>query len=403
MTRAMRCAAVVCFASLLSWGGAATAADPIKIGILVPVNHVVGRAQLNSAKMAVDEINAQGGVMGRKLQLLVEDTQINPEKAIAGYRKLATSDRVAAVVGIYSSGVTLAVQEHMARYKVPLIGTASASIALTNRVKESPDKYKYYFRMMINELREADAMGDYVANYLKPTLKLKRVGIMVENAKWVEQLMPRLREKIKNAGLEIAAEESFDVKTTDFSPIFASLTSKKVDFIVEVSAIADGVVYVKQWHDLQGPPIGVCNVNAMDGDFWEKTGGKSLTESTFYLGAYAVPITSKTLGYWNGYQKLYGSAPNYPGGFTYDAIYVLASAMRAAKTTEPDPLVAAIEKVNVVGATGNVAFQPDHDIQYGKKGDPTVLFVQWQKNGDRKILYPPEFADGKYLKPAWIK
>ncbi len=387
----------------LGWGTTSWGAEPIKIGLLVPVNHVVGKAQVNSAKMAVDEINAKGGVLGRKLQLIIEDTQINPEKGISGYRKLATDDKVAGVVGLYSSGVTLAVQEQMARYKVPLIGTASASISLTNRVKENPDKYKYYFRMMINELREADAMGDYVAKFLKPTLKLKRVGIMVENAKWTEMLMPQLRQKIKEAGIEIVAEETFDIKATDFSPIFAGLASKKVDFIVEVSAIADGVVYVKQWHDLQGPPIGGCNVNGMDGDFWVKTGGKCLTESTFILGAYDAPISPKTQTYWKNYQKLYKNTPNYPGGFTYDAIYVLASAIAQAKGTNPDALVKAIEQTKIVGATGNIAFQDDHDIKYGGKGDPMVLFVQWQKNGVRKIVYPPVFKNGSYVMPAWIK
>ena len=117
---------------------------PIKIGIPTSIQLQVGRDTQNAAKMAVEEINAQGGLLGRKLEIVVADETENPEQGIAAIKKAGLHGDV--LIGGYTSGVTLAQLPHISNAKTIYIGIGAASPSITAKVKADYDNYKYIFR-----------------------------------------------------------------------------------------------------------------------------------------------------------------------------------------------------------------------------------------------------------------
>jgi len=208
-------------------------------------------------------------------------------------------------------------------------------------------------------------------------------------------------EQIKTKGIEVTDYIRFPFKETDFAPILSRVKNAKVQFLLEISAIADGAVYINQWHDMQGPPIGGCDTSAGSEDFWDKTNGKCMSETVFMYGAYDVALTPKTKPFWADYIKIYGKEPKYASGFTYDAVYVVANAVMAAGTTKADALVAAIEKTDYVGVSGRIQFKKNHNTICGSDGRPMMIWHQWQGKGQRLPVYPEKYATAKFILPAW--
>jgi branched-chain amino acid transport system substrate-binding protein len=128
--------------------GVGLCADTIKIGIITPFKTPSGESLLKAAEMAAEDINAQGGIMGKKVELVLGNTEYKPEKGAMAYKKLVLEDKCKVVIGTCSSGVAKAVMDQMARYKTLFIPTGAASEALSDLYKSDPKKYKYFFRVM---------------------------------------------------------------------------------------------------------------------------------------------------------------------------------------------------------------------------------------------------------------
>src|SRR5438874_9376480 len=109
----------------------------------------------------------------------------------------------------------------------------------------------------------------------------------------------------------------------------------------------------------------------------------------------ALPIlTPKTIPFWDAFVKRFQRNPVYTAGGAYDAIHLYAEAAARAKTIEAGPVIKELEKTDMVGTAGRIAFDDTHDLRYGP-GYAQVMFVQWQEGGKRAIVWPKERADGK--------
>ena len=146
-------------------------AQTIKLGVLAPFKTPSGEDQMNGAKMAVEEINAQGGIMGRKIELILGNDEYKPEKGVMAFKKFVLEDKCEAVFGSCSSGVAKAVMDQMARYQKLFIPTGAASEALSDLYKSDPKKYKYWFRVMHLSGDLSTAAHEYIYN-----LPVKKAG-----------------------------------------------------------------------------------------------------------------------------------------------------------------------------------------------------------------------------------
>jgi branched-chain amino acid transport system substrate-binding protein len=400
---------IMAFALMIAFGAADRAmaqAKPIRIGVNTAIQVQVGRDAIDAVKMAIDEINAQGGVLGRKLEMIVADegeaAAEGPKVGIAAVNKLTSEDHVDVLIGGYDSGVTLAELPHIARAKTIFLGIGSASPAIQQKVKDDYARYKYIFRVNpINSAKQAKALIDFITGKLKGELGYKKISILGENAKWVQDMVPAIKKGAEAAGLQVPIAEFFDVQTADFSPIFAKVKDSGSQYLLVILSHAASDVFVKQWYDAKVPvPIGGIDVKSMDANFFKRVGGKSIAEvsANFVLRA---PLTPKTVAWWDKFVSLYKRPPVYTAPGAYDAVYIYADAVKRAGTTNADAVIKQLEKTDFVGTRGRVQFDALHEVKDGP-GYVNELFVQWQAGGKRTVVWPKELATGKMVNPPWL-
>jgi branched-chain amino acid transport system substrate-binding protein len=410
MRKKLLLASVLAFALTIAFGTAESAkaqqAKPIRIGVNTAIQVQVGRDAIDAVKMAIDEINAKGGVLGRKLEMTVADegeaAAEGPKVGIAAVNKLISEDHVDVLIGGYDSGVTLAELPHIARGKTIFLGIGSASPAIQQKVKDDYERYKYIFRVNpINSAKQAKALLNFITGKLKGELGYKKISILGENAKWVQDMVPAIKKGAEAAGLQVPIAEFFDVQTADFSPIFAKVKSSGSQYLIVIISHAASDVFVKQWYDAKVPvPIGGIDVKSMDANFFKRVGGKSIAEvsANFVLRA---PLTPKTIPWWDKFVSLYKRGPVYTAPGAYDAVYIYADAVKRAGTTKADAVIKQLEKTDFVGTRGRVQFDALHEVKDGP-GFVNELFVQWQANGERTVIWPKDVANGKMINPPWL-
>jgi branched-chain amino acid transport system substrate-binding protein len=385
----------------------ATAAEqPIRIGVNTAIQQQVGRDSIDAVRMAIDEINAKNGLLGRKLEMIVADegeaASDGPKLGIAAVNRLIGEDHVNVLIGGYDSGVTLGEVPHIARGKTIFLDVGSASPAITEKVKTDYEHYKYIFRVNpINSSRQSDALLDYIGGKLKKEMGLKRIAVLGENAKWVQDILPSVKKGAEASGLEVPLAEYFDVQTTDFSPIFAKLRNTGAQYLILIISHGASDAFVKQWYDAKVPvPVGGIDVKSMDADFFKRVGGKAVGEVTanFVIRA---PLTPTTVPWWDKFVKLYGRQPVYSAPGAYDAVHIYAEAVARAGSTDTDKVIKELEKTKYSGVRGGVVFDDNHDVKDGP-GLVNELFVQWQADGERTVVWPRELATGKLINPPWL-
>ena len=398
------------FALVLAFGSAERAAaqeaKPIRIGVNTAIQLQVGRDSMDGIKMAIDEVNAQGGVLGRKLEMISADegeaATEGPKVGIAAVNKLTSEDHVDVMIGGYDSGVTLGELPHIARAKTIFLGIGSASPAIQQKVKDDYEHYKYLFRVNpINSAKQSNALLDFISGKLKGELGYKKISILGENAKWVQDMVPAIKKGAEAAGLEVPVAEFFDVQTADFSPIFSKVKDSGSQYLIVIISHAASDVFVKQWYDAKVPvPIGGIDVKSMDANFFDRVGGKSIAEvsANFVIRA---PLTPNTVPWWDKFTGLYKRAPVYTASGAYEAVQIYADAVKRAGSTDADAVIKELEKTDYVGPRGRVQFDASHEVKDGP-GFVNELFVQWQANGERAVIWPKDVAQGKMINPPWL-
>ncbi len=375
---------------------------PIRIGVPTAVQLQVGRDTQEAVQMAIDEINAKGGVLGRKFEMVVADETEKPEAGINAIKKLTAEEKVDVLVGGYTSGVTLAQLPHISRAKTIYLGVGAASPSVTAKVKTDYDNYKYIFRVgPVNAADQARQLTVFLSDFVGGELGFQKVAIVGENAKWVQDLVPILKKGATAAGVDVRFTELFDTQTSDFSPLFSKVRDSGAQYLVVILSHASSDVFAKQWYDARFPmPYGGVDVKSMDGDFCERIGGKSVSE---IAGNFAVraPITPKTVPFFDEFAKRTKRTPVYTAYGAYDAVHIYAEAVALAKTTDTDPVIKALEKTSYVGIPGLIEFDERHELKTGGK-HPNLLFAQWQADCKREVVFPKALRTADPILPPWM-
>jgi branched-chain amino acid transport system substrate-binding protein len=375
---------------------------PIKIGLTTSVQLQVGRDTQEAAKMAIDEINAKGGVLGRKLSYVVADETENPETGINAIKKLTADEKVDVLVGGYTSGVTLAQLPHISSAKTIYLGVGAASPSITAKVKQDYENYKYVFRVgPINAAHQARGLVEWISGHLIGELGYKKIAIIGENAKWVQDLVPVLKKGAVEVGADIRMTEFFDTNTSDFSPLLSKVKSSEAQYLLVILSHASSDVFAKQWYDARFPvPYGGIDVKGQDGDFFDRVGGKAISEIAANFAVRA-PLTPKTIPFFDEFKKRTGRIPVYTAFGTHDAIHAYAQAVERAKSFDTNAIIKELEKTSMPGIAGHVEFDEMHDIKAGGKY-MNFLFAQWQPKGERVVVWPKALVSGKMILPPWM-
>ena len=232
-------------------------------------------------------------------------------------------------------------------------------------------------------------------------LQYKKLAIIGENAKWVQDLVPILKKGASDVGADIRMTEFFDASTSDFSPLLSKVRASEAQFLLVILSHASSDTFAKQWYDARVPiPYGGIDVKSMDGDFFDRVGGKAISEVAANFAVRA-PLTPKTVPFFDEFKKRTGRVPVYTAFGAYDAVHAYAQAAESAKSLDADAVIKALEKTSIAGVAGTMEFDENHDVKAGGK-NMNLLFVQWQDKGNRVVLWPKELRTGQFTLPPWM-
>ena len=386
--------------------GQARAADPIKIGVISEAQAVAGSSIAPAAQLAVDEINAKGGVDGRQIQIVAYDNHSSSAESVRAFQRAVSEDKVNAVIASYISEVVLALEPWAGRLKTLMITPGAASNVITQNIAKDYDNLKYTFHGYLTSSSLAGLVCDAAKDLLVDGYKMKSAVIMSEDAAWTTPLDAGYKECLPKVGLNVLDHIRMSPDTTDFTPIFNKIEAQKPDVIITgISHV--GTQPTVQWKSQQVPiPMFGISSQATNSTFWKDTNGA--VEGVFYnaVSGPGVAVTPKTLPFVEAYQKKYGNFPSYAGYTSYDDVYMIADAIKRAGGTDPEKMVTAMEATNYVGTIGTIAFKPKgdpnpHALKTGK-GFITGLMLQWQ-DGKQVNMWPADVANGKMKWPSFIK
>ncbi|CCD95460.1 putative branched-chain amino acid ABC transporter (substrate-binding protein) [Bradyrhizobium sp. ORS 375] len=393
-----------CATALMS--SAVWAADPIKIGVIAEAQAVAGSSIAPAAQLAAEEINAKGGVDGRKIEIVVYDNHSSSAESVRAFQRAVSEDKVNAVIASYISEVVLALEPWAGRLKTLMITPGAASDVITQNIAKNYDQLKYTFHGYLTSTSLAGLVCDAAKDLLVEPYKMKTAVIMSEDAAWTTPLDAGYEKCLPEIGLKVVDHIRMSPDTTDFTPIFNKIEGLKPDVMITgISHV--GTQPTVQWKSQQVPiPMFGISSQATNSTFWKDTNGAVEGVMFNAVSGPGVAVTPKTLPFVDAYQKKFGNIPSYAGYTSYDDVYMIADAIHRAGGTDPDKMVEAMEATDYVGTIGRVSFKPKgdpnpHALRTGK-GYITGLMLQWQA-GKQVNVWPKELAAGTATWPSFIK
>jgi len=391
---------------LATASGPSFAAEPIKIGVIAEAQAIAGASIPQAAQMAADEINAKGGVDGRKIEIVPYDNHSSSADSVRAFQRAVNEDKVNVVIASYISEVVLALEPWASRLKTPFITPGAASNEISKSVHSDYDKNKYTFHGYLTSAALALSVCDAARELLVDQKHMKSAVIMSEDAAWTKPLDVGYEECLPKIGLKVLDHIRFSPDTTDFTPIFNKIEAAKPDVIITgISHV--GVQPTVQWKNQQVPiPMLGISSQVTNSTFGKDTNDAS--NGVLYQGVSGpdVAVTPKSIPFAEGFKAKFGNYPSYAGYTSYDEVYYIADAVKRAGSTDADKLVDALEKTDWEGTIGRIQFygkddQFTHSLKYGK-GLITGLMLQWQ-DGKQVSVWPKEVAKGQLKFPSFIK
>ncbi|MBW6518104.1 MAG: ABC transporter substrate-binding protein [ANME-2 cluster archaeon] len=377
----------------------ATVPGSIKIGLVAPLSggaSDVGNDMKQAAILAVEEINADGGVFvseyGVKIPLeLVEgDTLTSPTEGVTAVERLITNENVVVLVGGFSSGVTLANQVPAAG-KVPYIITGASSSQVTRRTEVDTS---YFFHYCSTTDDYSQPILQFFVDELKPLvaadrdLKLALIyrddaygkGVIDSSVAYIEE---------NNLPVELVAQQKYPVSETDFHAYLTKIADAKPDALYTVGFVKDTAsIYIQGQRDVGLNTVYMaveCNEDPAFYELLGKWGDGQLLESKF--APYAPEYTEMMGPYKEAYLAKWGVMPGMMGADTYDGIYLVKSAIERAGTLDRTDVKDAIKQTNesemlILMEGGNIVFDEYNEIS------PKIFIEQMFWNEETEELIP---------------
>jgi branched-chain amino acid transport system substrate-binding protein len=409
---------MVLLAAGMLFAGSVAAKDLV-IGVPTSLGFLEGKESLNAVNLAVDEINAAGGVKvgGDSLLFKVESIDIRdaapgvpvPE-ALLGIEKLILEKKpTALVVGPFRSEALMASLDLIAKHKVPLLGNIAMTPQTEAKIAKEP-KYKYVFRTCLNAKYFVGYLVGAMA-FLNKEFGFKKVYIMNQDVAWA-----RITAKIvsgvlaKKIKMDVLGVESFPTGASDFSPALMKAKMKGAEIILPIFDMPQSGTLVKQWKAMKVPAIMAGFISPAVGPaawntFDKKIGG--MVNCVFEIGSIPSQKYAPAAKFYNAYEKKYGKPIEAGHGPApaYASVYILKAAIEKAGSADPDAIVKALEATDVAAVMGKAKFTPGHQVVYGNDPAKEALgcVFQWTNDGNRVIVYPPAIAEGKIQLPSWMK
>lgn len=388
--------------AILFWVGPGQAAESIKMGYIGNFSWPVAADAFYAAKLAVEEINKAGGIQGRQIELMSEDSRGQTPMATAAYKKLVMSKGATMVMIGEGSEINFACQETGAdlypEYKHVAMNTCTSHEELGDKVKKNYNRYKFYFRPFLKTASYFVFLKENIEAMNRLT-NAKSMALIIEDALWTEFFRkgqpgknPPFRETVERTGVKVAYYAETATGEKMFLPILESIAAKKPDYIYNLNAYSDDVIFAKQWAQSAAADIDYYNnggKSTMPG-YWGMTGGAGLgVVCTTYTTRAA--ITKRTIPFIDGMKASYNKDLNWVSWSCYDAVYLIKAGADKANSLDIESLIKGLETQEMVGVSGIAKFDDTHTYIYGIPYQ-TSARAQFQKNGENVIVFPEGVA-----------
>ncbi|MBC7580911.1 ABC transporter substrate-binding protein [Tardiphaga sp.] len=350
-------------------------AQTIKIGVNEPLTGAFaasGTYVVNGAKIAADEINAKGGLLGKKIELVIEDNKSNPTEAAAVAEKLITRDKTPVLLGAWGSSLTLAVMPKLVEYETAMVVETSSASKITT--SGNP----YVFRISPPSFVEAAAFKNIVDR-----LALKKVDFLVINNDWGRGTAEDFSKMMKDKGISIGLVETMDQSAQDMSAQLAKIKATDSETVIVTGAVDQLTLVFKQAAALGLKKRIITTGGSQNPDQIIAQAGAA-ANNTMHLTTFLPWMPEKTpnpeatnyfITEWKkrGFEFA-GVTESFRG---YDGIRTIAAAIEKAGKAEPAAIKAALWEISVKGLNGEIAFKKSGPAgQESGQSFPNVYLVE---------------------------
>src|SRR5438552_2690036 len=369
----------------------ADAQGPVRIGASLSLTGTyakLGKNQQEGYQLCQKDLNAKGGLLGRKVEFVVYDDQSLPPTGVRLYEKLITEDKVDAVMGPYSSPITEAVANVTEKYKKVMVSPLAAT---TSIFKKEPRR-KYIFMVVSPAEVYLEGLVDMAAKR-----GLKTVAVINEDTLFSKAAAAGAIDLAKKKGMQLVFQEAYPKGNTDFSALLTKVKSLNPDIVVAATYFDDAVALTRQMRELDVSPkaYGVT-VGGDLPEFYDtlKANAEYVYGATQWEHVLPYPGNHEFFG---AYKKEFGHEPSYHSAAGYAGCLIYAEAVKRAGTLDADRVREQLLKLEMRTVFGD--YKVDQD---GFQVAHRMVTFQWQE-GKKVVVWPDEMAPAKprFPTPPW--
>ena len=358
--------------------------DTIRIGVTQPLTGSVaasGNYVVQGAEIAAYFLNDSGGLLGKEVQLFIEDNKSNPREAVASAEKLIMRDHVSVLMGAWSSTYTLAVMPRLIEHGIPMVVETSSSDKITTSANP------WIFRISPTSAMEAEAFSAKVADF-----GIAKADFLVVNNDWGRGAADRFAEMLERNSIEVGVIETMDARAQDLSAQLAKIKASGGDTLFLTTGVEQTTLVLKQAREQRVTHrIITTGGSSSPSQLIEQAGDAA--EGTFHL-LFFVPwfpeevpnpdVAKAFVAEWNNRgHDFAGLTEGFRG---YDGIMTIAAGIEAAGKAEPDAIRQALWDVDVRGINGDISF-----VKQGPEGSESAQ--------NAPNVYVVTIRDGKVALP----
>jgi branched-chain amino acid transport system substrate-binding protein len=360
---------------------------PIRIGVLAPLSGPFasgGTAFLQAVTLAAEQANAAGGILGRRVDLVVADTQGRVDIARSEALRLTSREKVFALVGAYLSEETVGVIEVAAASRSVLIVPVAATAEITDLVRRKYERYRYVFRVGYSIPQWAGMMADFLGG-----IGVDRYAFVGAGIRWNRELGKELRKALARKGVVPVYETFYSPRTPAFEPVAVAVTARSPDILVLGDPGGNAAEFVKRVRE-GGATFPVLSVGGTLGDA-RVAATLPLSDPLYVQAAAWKGASAAATRYAETFERRYGYLPvGYSDTLPFDAATLLFSAIRTAGRADSDAVVKALENGAFPAIAGTYRFDSSHQAIWGTPELHGVV-IRWETEGAR-IVYPDSQA-----------